>query len=127
MGPTDALSCKDEVDTSNDNQDVILLPPTLFIQAIDVALADKIALSSHLTHSFLPHSMHWTMGNHSLPGHPNMTGTMMTGNSTLKTDYTSLRLPDKIWYHPSMPVRPVDMAEYFTPSIYFNGTFGGQG
>ena len=46
MGPVDALSCKDEVDTSNDNQDVILLPPTLFIKAINIALADKIALSS---------------------------------------------------------------------------------
>ena len=46
MGPADALSCKDEVDTSNDNQDVVLLPPTLFIKAIDVTLADKIALSS---------------------------------------------------------------------------------
>ena len=46
MGPADALSHKDEVDTSNNNQDVILLPPTLFIKAIDVALADKIALSS---------------------------------------------------------------------------------
>ena len=46
MGPANALSHKDEVDTSNDNQDVILLPPTLFIKAIDVALADKIALFS---------------------------------------------------------------------------------
>ena len=46
MRPTDALSRKDEVDTSNNNQDVILLPPTLFIKAIDVVLADKIALSS---------------------------------------------------------------------------------
>ena len=32
MEPADALSCKDEVDTSNDNQDVILLPPvTIFL------------------------------------------------------------------------------------------------
>ena len=46
MGPANALSCKDKVDTSNDNQDVILLPPTLFIKAIDVALADKITLFS---------------------------------------------------------------------------------
>ena len=46
MGPADALSCKDEVDTSNDNQDVILLPPTLFIKAIDVVLTDKITLFS---------------------------------------------------------------------------------
>ena len=46
MGPADALSHKDEVDTSNDNQDVILLPPTLFIKAIDVALTNKIALFS---------------------------------------------------------------------------------
>ena len=46
MGPADALSCKDKVDTSNNNQDVVLLPPTLFIKAIDVALSDKIALSS---------------------------------------------------------------------------------
>ena len=46
MGPADALSHKDEVDTSNDNQDVVLLPPTLFIKAIDVALADKITFFS---------------------------------------------------------------------------------
>ena len=46
MGPADTLSHKDEVDTSNDNQDVILLPPTLFIKAIDIALTNKIALSS---------------------------------------------------------------------------------
>ena len=46
MGPADALSHKHEVDTSNDNQDVILLPPTLFIKVINVALADKIALFS---------------------------------------------------------------------------------
>ena len=46
MGPSDALSPKDKVDTSNDNQDVVLLPPTLFIKAIDIALADKIAHSS---------------------------------------------------------------------------------
>ena len=46
MGPADALSCKDEVDTSNNNQDIVLLPPNLFIKAINVALADKITLSS---------------------------------------------------------------------------------
>ena len=46
MGPADALSQKDKVDTSNDNQDVVLLPPILFIQAIDAALADKITCSS---------------------------------------------------------------------------------
>ena len=46
MGPADALFRKDEVDTSNNNQDVVLLPPTLFIKAINVTLADKIALSS---------------------------------------------------------------------------------
>ena len=46
MGPADILSHKDEIDTSNDNQDVVLLPPTLFIKAIDIALANKIALSS---------------------------------------------------------------------------------
>ena len=46
MGPAGTLSHKDKVDTSNDNQDVVLLPPTLFIKAIDVALTNKIALSS---------------------------------------------------------------------------------
>ena len=46
MGSANTLSHKDEVDTSNDNQNVILLPPTLFIKAIDIALTDKIALSS---------------------------------------------------------------------------------
>ena len=43
MGPADTLSCKDEVDTSNDNQDVVLLPSTLFIKVINIALTDKIA------------------------------------------------------------------------------------
>ena len=46
MGPADTLSCKDEVDTSNDNQDIVLLPPILFIKAINIALTDKIPLSS---------------------------------------------------------------------------------
>ena len=46
MGPADVLSCKDKVNTSNNDQDVILLPPTLFIKTIDVALANKITLSS---------------------------------------------------------------------------------
>ena len=46
MGPADTLSHKDEVDTSNDNQDAILLPPTLFIKAIDIAFTNKITLSS---------------------------------------------------------------------------------
>ena len=46
MGPANALSRKDEVDTSNDNQDVVLLSPTLFIKAIDIALTNKIALFS---------------------------------------------------------------------------------
>ena len=46
MGPADILSHKDEVDTSNDNQDVVLLPPTLFIKAIDIALTNKITLFS---------------------------------------------------------------------------------
>ena len=46
MGSGDALSHKDKVDTSNDNQDVVLLPPILFIKAINIALADKIAHSS---------------------------------------------------------------------------------
>ena len=45
MGSANTLSCKDEVDTFNDNQDVILLLPTLFIKAIDIALTDKIAHS----------------------------------------------------------------------------------
>ena len=42
MGPASALSCKDKIDTSNDNQDVVLLPPVLFIKAINIALIDKI-------------------------------------------------------------------------------------
>ena len=46
MGPGNALSHKDKVDTSNDNQDVVLLPPTLFIKAINIALTNKIAHSS---------------------------------------------------------------------------------
>lgn len=43
MGPTNALSQWDEVDTSMNNQDVTLLPEVLFSQAINLALAEKIA------------------------------------------------------------------------------------
>ena len=45
MGPADALSHKNKIDTSNDNQDVVLLPPMLFIKAINIALTNKIAYS----------------------------------------------------------------------------------
>jgi hypothetical protein len=46
MGPTDALSRRDNVDTADDNMELTLLPDDLFARAIDVALADKIALST---------------------------------------------------------------------------------
>ena len=44
MGLANALSHKDEINTSNDNQD--LLPTLLFIKAVSVALTNKIAHSS---------------------------------------------------------------------------------
>jgi hypothetical protein len=46
MGPTDALSRRDNIDTADDNVELTLLPDDLFARAIDVALADKIALST---------------------------------------------------------------------------------
>ena len=49
MAPTDALSCWNEMDITQDNTDVQLLPPNTFdqqLRAIDVALADKIKDSS---------------------------------------------------------------------------------
>ena len=45
MGPADALSRKDEVDTSLDNSEQILLPH-LHINMLDAALASKIAEST---------------------------------------------------------------------------------
>ena len=45
MGPTDALSRKDEVDTSLDNAKQTLLPH-LHINMLDAALASKIAEST---------------------------------------------------------------------------------
>ena len=44
------LNSKDKIDTFNDNQDVVLLPPMLFIKAINIALTNKIA---HLSPSNL--------------------------------------------------------------------------
>ena len=49
MGPANALSQKDEVDMGDDNQEITLLKENdqyYHIQAIDVALAKKIASSS---------------------------------------------------------------------------------
>ena len=114
MGPADVLSHKDEIDTSNNNQDVVLL-----------SSSTKLLTLPYLTHSFLLLSMHWMMGNHSLPEHPNMTGTMTKGNYTSRIDYISLNLPDRTWYQPSMPVKPTDMVVYFAPSTCFSRTIGG--
>jgi hypothetical protein len=46
MGPTDTLSCCDNVNTADDNLELTFLLNDLFARAIDVALADKIALST---------------------------------------------------------------------------------
>ena len=49
MGPTNALSRKDKVETSDDNWEITLLKggdQYFHIHAIDVALANKISLSS---------------------------------------------------------------------------------
>jgi hypothetical protein len=46
MGPADALSRRDDIDTADDNVELTLLPDDLFARAIDVALTDKIALST---------------------------------------------------------------------------------
>ena len=51
MGPANALSQKDKVDTSDDNQEVILLKEEdqdHHIQALDTALTTKISVSSTL-------------------------------------------------------------------------------
>ena len=50
MGPTDALSRKDEIETSNDNREITLLKGRdqyFDIRAIDTALAKKISSSSN--------------------------------------------------------------------------------
>ena len=49
MGPVDALSRKDEINTENDNQEITLLKggdQYFHIHAIDAALTTKISLSS---------------------------------------------------------------------------------
>ena len=49
MGPADALSRKDEVETSDDNREITLLKGTdqyFHIRTIDAALAKKISSSS---------------------------------------------------------------------------------
>ena len=51
MGPADALSQKDEVETSDDNQEITLLKGKdqyFHIRAIDVALVKKISSSTAL-------------------------------------------------------------------------------
>ena len=49
MGPADALSWKDDIETSDDNQEITLLKGKdqyFHIQAIDIALAKKISSST---------------------------------------------------------------------------------
>ena len=50
MGPADALSRKDEIETSNDNREITLLKGKdqyFHIHTIDAALAQKISSSSN--------------------------------------------------------------------------------
>jgi hypothetical protein len=44
MGPTGALSCSHDVNTTDDNLELTLLPDDLFTHTIDVTLTDKITL-----------------------------------------------------------------------------------
>ena len=49
MGPTDALSQKDDIETNNDNREIMLLKgwdQYFYIRAIDTTLAKKISSSS---------------------------------------------------------------------------------
>jgi hypothetical protein len=46
MGPANALSRRDSVDMADNNEELILLPDDLFSHAINVALMDKVALST---------------------------------------------------------------------------------
>ena len=46
MGPADALSRRDDINTSNDNQSSSILPDPVVINALDLALSQTIAQSS---------------------------------------------------------------------------------
>jgi hypothetical protein len=46
MGPANALSRRDNLDTADDNLELTFLPEDLFTRTIDIALADKIILST---------------------------------------------------------------------------------
>ena len=46
MAPADALSRRDHVDTTLDNQETSICPKPIIIQALDLALAQKIRSSS---------------------------------------------------------------------------------
>ena len=46
MAPTDTLSQKDLIDTTNDNVDAIIIPDPVVIQALDLALTHHIKSSS---------------------------------------------------------------------------------
>ena len=90
-----------------------------------LSLPIKSLTLPHPTCLSLLHFMHWTMGNHCLPKHLNMTGTMTMGSYTSNIGYTFLNLPNKTWYQPSMPARPADMVVYFAPSTCSNKIIGG--
>ena len=126
MGPSDALSHKNKVDTSNDNQNVVLLPATLFIKAINTALADKIAHSS-LSNLLMSMALHALDDGKSL----------LARASKHDWHYDNGKLYFKNWlYIPESAQQDLVLAIHtsetcrhdgiFTPSIYFNKTTGGQ-
>jgi hypothetical protein len=125
MGPTDALFCRDNINTADDNVELTLLPDDLFARAIDVALADKIALSTPSDPLVLS-ALQALDGGHPSSHMPSRrTGFIRRGSFTSRGISTYPRGPVVTLLSPSMSQLLGDMAASFKPRIWWPGTSGG--
>ena len=130
MGPANALSRKDEVDTSSDNWETILLEEEdqdHHIQPLDLALATKITSSSSLDLIISKPSLPWMMKPEN-PGFHELTrriGYMSMDTFISKIDSISPKLLATTWWKAFMSPLPGDMKGSSAPSTECRKTTGG--
>jgi len=127
MGPTDALSRHDEVDTSLDNTTVTMLSTVsnVLICALDVQLAERIA-DFTVTDPLVRDAVDAMSKQTSL--FPRMScddWTFMRVPCTLRDASTSWNQLTRIWYAPCTAPQWGVMVDISTPLTWFNATIGG--
>jgi hypothetical protein len=126
MGSANTLSHCDNIDTANDNLELMLLPNDLFTHTIDVALADRIALSTPSDPLVLSVLQALDEGASLFPVPTGRTGSTRRESSTSRGISMLPRGP-AVTLSPLSMNRPLGAtAASSAPRILLLGTFGGH-